>query len=223
VVVIDTRLRCALTRQFDDRRARLARGVARVGWKIGAGDRERLGDDYVIGFLIGDTLLDDGGRYAPRRGEDLYVDAELACSLEHDVDDEANDEEVMNAVTGFATALEVVDLSDQGGAVSIVSANVFHRAVVFGETADRSTLPADAVGSVRRNGVTISTGPLPDDIPNRIRTVARTLRAMDERLMPGDRVITGSIVQVPVKPGDHVATQISGLEPATVLIGDLRG
>jgi 2-keto-4-pentenoate hydratase len=223
VVTIDSRLHYALTRQFDHRRTILARGVARVGWKIGAGHSERVGDDYVIGFLMADTLLVNGGRYCPQPGEALHVDVELACSLAGDIDDEAGDAAVMDAVTGFATALEVVDLSDKGDPVSIVSANIFHRAVVFGETAQHSTLPGNAVGSVLRNGVTVSTGPLPDDIPDRVRTVGRTLHAMDERLMPGDRIITGSIVQVPVNPGDLVATQISGLEPARLRIGDRSG
>ena len=43
------------------------------------------------------------------------------------------------------------------------------------------------------------------------RAAARLLAAMGERLLPGDRVITGSVVQVPVGPGHLVGAELGPL------------
>ena len=40
---------------------------------------------------------------------------------------------------------------------------------------------------------------------------ARLLGAMGERLEAGDRIITGSVVQVPVRPGDRVTADLGSL------------
>jgi 2-keto-4-pentenoate hydratase len=37
------------------------------------------------------------------------------------------------------------------------------------------------------------------------------LEAAGERLQTGDRIITGSVVQVPVAPGDEVVAEIDGI------------
>jgi 2-keto-4-pentenoate hydratase len=38
-----------------------------------------------------------------------------------------------------------------------------------------------------------------------------TLAAVGERLQPGDRLITGSVVQAPVRPGDRVTADLGPL------------
>lgn len=103
--------------------------------------------------------------------------------------------------------------------MEIVAANIFHRAVVFGEVRDRSAIPHGAVGAVEVNGRRVASARLPEDLAHRLRTASRTLHAMHERLMPGDRIITGSVVQVPVGPGDDVTATITGLPSARVHLG----
>jgi len=51
----------------------------------------------------------------------------------------------------------------------------------------------------------------PSELAGRIATAARILHAVGERLEPGDRVITGSVVQVPVHRGDHVVADFGAL------------
>jgi hypothetical protein len=150
VVAIDTRLRTAMARQLIRRDAALARGAARVGWKLGA-------------------------------------------------------------------ALEIVELN-QDDAVDIIAANIFHRGVVFGALHHRSALRDDATGAVEVNGRAVGSARLPSDLAHRLRTASRTLHAMRERFIAGDRVITGSAVQVPVRAGDDVTVTIAGLSPARARI-----
>ncbi len=44
-----------------------------------------------------------------------------------------------------------------------------------------------------------------------VARAAELLEAAGERLEPGDRIITGAVVQVPVQPGDEVEVELSGL------------
>jgi 2-keto-4-pentenoate hydratase len=52
---------------------------------------------------------------------------------------------------------------------------------------------------------------VPAGTVGRIGEVERVLRASDERLEAGDRVITGAVVQTSVSPGDGVVAAIEGL------------
>jgi 2-keto-4-pentenoate hydratase len=217
VVAIDTRLRTAMARQLIRRDAALARGAARVGWKLGAGGAERIGAGPVVGYLLSDTVLPNNAEYGAAPEVQLHVDAELAVVLDADIDDDATDEEVLAAVDGVGAALEIVELN-QDDAVDIIAANIFHRGVVFGALHHRSALRDDASGAVEVNGRAVGSARLPSDLAHRLRTASRTLHAMRERFIAGDRVITGSAVQVPVRAGDDVTVTIAGLSPARARI-----
>jgi hypothetical protein len=60
---IDPRLTTGLTSQHEQWRALLRGGATRVGWKLGMGDRERIGDEIAIGYLTSATVLDVGATY----------------------------------------------------------------------------------------------------------------------------------------------------------------
>jgi hypothetical protein len=183
--MIDERLVSALKTQ-------LARAEgSRIGWKVGAGERERIGDDLVVGHLTSKTLLEPGSTY--RGGGELHVDVEVAVEVG----------------AGYGVALEIVDLGGTDDPEEIVAANIFHRAVAFGpmQAALRDGLEARATvnGEVRRSN------PVDVDVDGRVDSVDRILRAVGEGLRPGDRVITGSLVQIPVRSGDEVIADIGPL------------
>ena len=73
---IDPRLAAALASQLGHWRATLGQGAARVGWKLGIGDRERIGGELAVGYLTSATCLDPGAAY--HGGGDLHADAEVA-------------------------------------------------------------------------------------------------------------------------------------------------
>jgi 2-keto-4-pentenoate hydratase len=151
VTAIDPRLAAALAIQLRQMRATLDQGAAPVGWKLGVGDRERIGDDLAVGHLTSATCLDPGAAY---HGDGcLHADAEVAFELGRDVDPD-NPAGAAAAIAGVGVALEIVDLArPPDDPMSVVAANVFHRAVAF------APVPASPPG---RRDPGAATGQRPD-------------------------------------------------------------
>jgi 2-keto-4-pentenoate hydratase len=212
--VIDPRLESALAAQLADWRAALADGAERIGWKLGMGDRERIGGP-VIGHLTSASLLRDGADHEASEGA-LHADAEVALEIGRDLGADADEDEARTAIARYGAALELVDLAEPPvEAHDIVAANVFHRAVVLANGIER--LPA-VEGRLIVNGEVRASAPAPTDVADCVLLVARLLGAMGERLRAGDRIITGSVVQIPVAPGDAVVADLGALGSARATI-----
>src|SRR3954470_9965578 len=112
---IEPRLASALAVQLETWRAALAAGADRVGWKLGVGDRERIGAGPVIGHLTSATQLAPGSSYRPDDPTALHVDAEVAVEMASDVAPDATVAEVEAAVAGYGAAIELVDLEPVTG------------------------------------------------------------------------------------------------------------
>jgi 2-keto-4-pentenoate hydratase len=189
---VDPRLVAALERQLRQRTGK------RVGWKLGIGDRERLGDEIAVGHLSSATLLQSGDSYTPEDGEALYADAEVAVEIGAD-----------GQIAGYGAALELVDLrAPPNTPEDVVAQNVFHRVVAFGPFTSR--LPTGEARLVV-DGELRDEGRSSADLVARLREAARILEAVGEALKAGDRVITGSVVQVPVAPGEAVEADLGEL------------
>jgi hypothetical protein len=199
VTAVDPRLVSALRRQL----AQGSRG-ARIGWKIGRGDAERIGGSIAVGHLTAASVLESGASYRDG-GRDLHADAEVALEL---VDEQT--------IGGYRAALEIVDLGDRGDSEAIVATNIFHRAVCFGELSAQR--PDRARGALVVNGEVRQAASIDEDFEATLKTVRGILDAVDERLAAGDRIITGSIVQVPIESGDDVAAEIDGLGRVAVSV-----
>jgi 2-keto-4-pentenoate hydratase len=198
---IDPRLAAALASQLERWRATLAGGAARVGWKLGVGEGERIGDEAVaVGHLTTATVLEPGATYVAGDAGDLRADAEVAFELGPGL-----------TITGVGVALELVDLAGPpGGPEAVVAANIFHRAVAFGPFRP-PPLPLGLQGRLLVDGRAVETALVAADVAARVGAAARVLAAVGERLRPGDRLITGSVVQIPVHPGDRVAADLGPL------------
>jgi hypothetical protein len=184
--VVDPRLTAALREQLAGRRGR------RVGWKLGVGDAERIGDTVSVGHLMDATLLPDGATY-DTGGADMHADAEIGVIVG----------------SGYAAALELVDLGNaDAGAELVVATNIFHRAVAFGSTHAR--LPDQLDGRLVVDGVVRASAPA-QPIAARLEEAEQVLATVDERLLDGDRVITGSVVQIPVECGQEITADFGEL------------
>ena len=189
---VDSRLVEAMAEQLRRRRA-----AARVGWKLGIGERERLGG-IVVGNLTSATVLPPGAVYRSDGG-DLHADAEIAVRIGTD-----------GEINGYAAALGLVDLAGPpDDAFWAIAENVFHRAVAFGPWTEE--WPGEIEGALRINDETSRSGPADADAEARLDEARRVLDAAGERLEPGDFVITGNIVQLPVRPGDRVEADLGSL------------
>jgi 2-keto-4-pentenoate hydratase len=205
---VDPRLVAALAVQLDAWRAGLRAGAVRVGWKLGVGDAERIGGELAVGHLTSATVLAPGATYSADDTGDLRADVEVAFEIGPDP---AGPASAAPIIGGVGVALELVDLSGPpAGPEAVVAANIFHRAVAFGPFRP-PPLPAGVKGRLLVNGHEAGSAPVAADVADRLAAAARVLAAAGERLKPGDRVITGSVAQVPVRPGDRVAADLGPL------------
>jgi 2-keto-4-pentenoate hydratase len=187
------------------RRQLLARGAEPVGWKIGfnmPAIQDKLGiDGPLAGFLTSDGVLDDGAD-VPLEGP-IIVESEVAVELGEDG----------RSITALLPALELADPPDlEQDVETILAGNIFHRAVAFGprvETgspgAARILVNGDEQHSVPRE----RTGARLDEM---VGVVASRLADAGERLMPGERIITG-ILAPPhsAEPGDTVRLELESV------------
>jgi hypothetical protein len=189
---VDPGLAAALRKQL------ARRSGERVGWKLGVGDRERIGGHIAVGHLTSRTLLESGAVYGGA-GDSLHADAEIAVEIGPG-----------ETVAAYGAALEIVDLGrPPDDPEAVVVANVFHRAVAFGPS--NSWPEGDVRGSLIVNGEERASALAPRDLEGKLAEARRILAAVGERMEPGDRVITGSVAQVPVEAGDHVVADFGPL------------
>jgi 2-keto-4-pentenoate hydratase len=189
----------------------LARGEHRVGWKLGIGERERIGSEpLAIGHLTSATCLDPGSTFDASPVVSLHADAEVFVDIGRDVAAAAGPAAAREAISGYGAALELVDLGPPDDPLQIVAANVFHRAVALGEPHRR--MPEERVeGRLIVNGDVVAVARAPADYAERVHALATLLEAMGEALRAGDRVITGSVVQAPIRAGDEVVADLGAL------------
>src|SRR3954447_17834227 len=108
-------LLAALRKQLAARERLLTGGAQHVGWKLGIGRREQIGDAIAVGYLTSATLLTTGGTYRAQAGEDLHADAEPMVVLGRDLVDAREHSQVRNAISSYGAALEIVDLRRRAG------------------------------------------------------------------------------------------------------------
>ena len=181
-----------------------------MGWKLGMGERESIGGEIAVGYFTSETVLADGAAYRGDTDGYLHADAEAMVELAGDLDAAGGVASVRDAIGRYGAALEIVDLAPVAGEPdSVVAANVFHRAVAFREL--EAPPPSDLPVSVRVNEELRGAASWPRDLLDRIAAAARLLQAVGEGFRAGDRVITGSIVQVEIGISDTVVAEFGGL------------
>jgi 2-keto-4-pentenoate hydratase len=218
VTELDPRVWAGLMAQRERRAASLAAGAARVGWKMGRGIEEIeavMGSEPVIGYLTSETLFESGSRHRADGAVALRAEIELALWV-RDPERQGDESE---AIGGVATALELVDVQQGGrGAIEpILAANVFHRAFAIGEV-QPLTATAGRQARLWIDGELRGSGRLLDDYTDTVRAAQRCLMAIGETLRPGDFILAGAAVHVPVSAGERVSGEIDGLSRLRVTI-----
>jgi 2-keto-4-pentenoate hydratase len=167
-----------------------------------------MGAEPVIGYLTSATMFDSGAAHQVGGAEALRAEVELALWARNP-----------EAIGGLATALELVDVRQGGrGTIEpILAANVFHRAFAIG---DVQPLTATAGRQARLwvDGELRGKAELLDDYTDAIDSAQRRLSAIGETLRPGDFVLAGSLVHIPVGVGERVSVEIDGLSRLDVTI-----
>ena len=188
------------------RRELLAQGAEPIGWKIGfnvSAAQQKLGiDGPLAGFLSSDGLLEDGAEVSLGEGP-VVIESEVAVELGEDG----------RSIVALLPALEVADPPDLNQDVeTILAGNIFHRAVAFGP---RVQTNAPGGGRVLVNGEVehvMAPGETGAHLEEMVEAVRRRLAAVDEDLVPGQRIITGVLAPPHVAhPGDRVRLELDEL------------
>jgi 2-keto-4-pentenoate hydratase len=188
------------------RREILAQGAEPIGWKIGfniSAAQEKLGIDAPLaGFLSSDGVLEDGAEVSLDDGP-VVVESEVAVELGPDA----------RSIVALMPALEVADPPDLDQDVeTILAGNIFHRAVVFGP---RVQTNEPGGGRVLVNGEVehvMAPGDTNAHLEEMVEAVRKRLAAVDEDMLPGQRIITGVLAPPhAAHPGDRVRLELDAL------------
>jgi 2-keto-4-pentenoate hydratase len=217
---VDPRVVAGLPAQLELRANLLAQGAEPVGWKIGfnmPSVQEAFGITKPIsGFITSASVIPAGQRHSLEGAAGQPVaEPEVAIHIGAEVEPDCSESDAKAAIAAFGPAIEVADVDPSlSDLTEIMSANTFHRAVLFGDPVPG--VPLDGVTArVAFNGRAFGEGnPLdatldPVDV---VRVIARTIGAGGERLRRGDVIIAGTLVPPPVvSPGDELALDLGPL------------
>jgi 2-keto-4-pentenoate hydratase len=188
------------------RREILAQGAEPIGWKVGfniSAAQEKLGIDAPLaGFLSSDGVLEDGAEVSLDDGP-VVIESEVAVELGPDA----------RSIVALLPALEVADPPDLDQDVeTILAGNIFHRAVVFGPRVETNE---PGGGRVLVNGEVehvMAPGDTSAHLEEMVEAVRKRLAAVDEDMLPGQRIITGVLAPPhAAHPGDRVRLELDAL------------
>jgi 2-keto-4-pentenoate hydratase len=186
------------------RRLILAKAAEPVGWKVGfnaAEIQEKLGiDGPLAGFLTTNGLLEDGAEWSLGKEGEVVVESEVAVELGEDA----------RSIVALLPALELADPPDLDQDVeTILAGNIFHRAVAFGPRVETGSPGAARILVNGEEQHAVDAERAGANLEEMVEAVGRRLEAANERLQPGERIITG-ILAPPHKaqPGDTVRLEL---------------
>ena len=189
------------------RRLILAKAAEPVGWKVGFNApeiQEKLGiDGPLAGFLTTNGLLEDGAEWSLGKEGEVIVESEVAVELGEDA----------RSIVALLPALELADPPDLDQDVeTILAGNIFHRAVAFGPRVETGSPGAARILVNGEEQHAVDAEWAGANLEEMVDAVARRLEAADERLRPGERIITG-ILAPPHKaqPGDTVRLELEAV------------
>jgi 2-keto-4-pentenoate hydratase len=216
---LDPRVGAGMPAQLSLRAELLAAGAQPVGWKVGfnmPAVQQAFGIGQPIsGFLTTATLIRAGESHSLAGAGQPMAEPELAIHIGTELAPDCDRAVAEAAIAGLGPAIEVADVDPSLTELTeIVAANVFHRAVLFGEpvagvpiegVTARVTLNGEPFGEAEPLEATL-------DPPEVVRLIARTIGAGGERLISGDAIIAGTLVPPPVvSAGDELALDLGPL------------
>ena len=220
---VDTALRAGMQAQLDTWRRTVQTQGNRLGWKIGFGERaaqQRVGlAAPVIGFLRRDRLLPAGGQFLIPTNAVIKAEVEVAIRVGRDVDADVSPAQAEAAIVAMAPAVEVVDVTQPlTGIEALLAGNLYHAAVLIGP--ESSAVPAAPRLAIQARlhvngapGRASETQRLPASFGEIVQVTAQTLSAHGERLVSGDWIICGAMIEpLGVKAGDEIEVDMPPFE-----------
>jgi 2-keto-4-pentenoate hydratase len=205
------------------------RGGQPAGYKIGLTTprmQQMCGIDHPIaGVVLAQRIHNSPVMLPLAEFVRLGIECELAVRLSRPISDNATIDEVKDCVQDVATAFELVEdrLADYRALDlhSLVADNSWNEGIVLGRPTSLKDV-GDLEGVLTINGKVVDRGSSRDVLGHPLEAVAWLARHLAQRgneLMPGEWVMTGSIVPTKfANRGDHFVFSIDGLEPVSLTV-----
>ena len=210
---------------------RVARGERVVGRKIGLTSlaiQQQLGVDQPDYGAITDAMeLADGAELDPALLLRPRIEAEFAFEIDHDLPQDPSFDEVVEAVSRVAVAMEVIDSRIVDWRIKLldtVADNASMARVVWGRfvpaTPELLAELPDSVVSLLRDGEEVCAGPGSAVLGHPLAALhwlAGAIGAQNDRLRAGDRVLAGAVAAaVDFTPGSSWSVHTAGLPAASL-------
>jgi 2-oxo-hept-3-ene-1,7-dioate hydratase len=200
----------------------IARGIPRVGWKIGITDENAKAKwgitEPAVGALAGDCAFESGADVPVPAGSVIRGEAEVFIRVGEDVPADCTPAKIHEAIISLGPAIELIDISKPSGDLStILGHSIFHTGVVFGPELAPETLDKVEPYWPRafRNGKAVrqpEPALIPQDLGALVALVANLLPRYGESLKTGDCIISGSFVKPMIgEPGDTMKVDFGAL------------
>ena len=225
---VDARVLAGTRAMVELQRRRVAAGAGRLGWKAAFGSPSGMAtlglDRPLVGFLTHDRLLEAGATVSVEGWTRPMLEAEVAVHIGRDLPPSPARSDVEDAVVGLSAAIELADLDPPPtDVVEILGGNIFHRHVVLGELRPGRRDVEGMLATITRDESEVARTDDPQALTGQVLDVVTSMAAdlaqVDERLLSGDVVITGSVVPpLQVAPGQHLRVELAGLGALEVTI-----
>ena len=204
-LITDPRILAGMAKQVERRRALVAAGGKRLGWKAGFGAPAALQkfglDGPLVGFLMREALIEAGGAVSLKGWTKPVAEPEIAVHIGADVAPGADEATIRKAIASLGAAIELVDVTFPPEDIEqVVAGNIFQRGVVLGPVDIRragGALDGITARIMRRGSEAATTATLEKNtgrIVDVVRQVANVAGQFYDGLKAGDVIITGSVV-----------------------------
>ncbi|HSO49200.1 MAG TPA: fumarylacetoacetate hydrolase family protein [Acidimicrobiia bacterium] len=205
----------------------LAQGAKPIGWKLGFGAPAWL-DKFgltgpLVGFLTDATRYPSGAAVSCEGWSNPVAEPEIAVHIGPEAVDP---DHAGAAIDVIGPAIELADVhSPPEDIAEVLAGNIFHRALVLGETASpraggvlaglRARIVCDGVEVADTTDLEVLTGGLVAILGH----AATLLASAGEAIRPGEVVIMGSVIPPqPVRPGQVVSFELSPISTVSVSV-----
>ena len=218
----DKRLEEGLLRQRELIARAEAAGAMQCGWKAGFGSpaaQKRFAlNAPLVGALLNRTRLDPGTEISIGPWDNPRAEAEIAVLIGEGLDGNVTPDLAIQAVVGFAPAIELVDVYPVPESPSeALSGNLFQRHWATGDFAELppgsglSGLTAEVHATGSKIGPVGDVQELTGNAGETLSEIARIGARQGRGLLRGDVVILGSIIApVPIISGGDFRFTLSG-------------
>lgn len=193
----------------------VATGATVGGWKVGLtseASRQKLGaDERPFGWVLNDRTLASPTTVDSSAVRDLSIETEMCFTVGTDIDDPAiTADRVLDHISGVSAGFELNEARTGSASpdfFSMVTDCLTNWGIVHGDAVPPSSAPELSATQITmvRNGEQVFQGISSDHVDDHTISLCRLVEQLarhGQKLVAGQRIITGAFARFPTAPGD---------------------